>query len=154
MLCLERKKKSWRIAGPSSEMAQGTSSFSGKGKHFNLQVSNASAGTLGKLFGLDPMSIVITERGDEEVALSLLPNDDGKFDVVHVKKYRVDGEERQPVPSIVEKSPSMVGPFGSYSRGPFTPARSSGRGLFQESSRTPYSRPSAASFAVIQAQSH
>ena len=112
-------------------------------------MSNASAGTLGKLFGLDPMSIVITERGDEEVALSLVPNDDGKFDVVHGKTYRVDGEERQPVdlPSVVEKSPSMVGPFGSYSRGPFTPARSSGRGLFQEISRTPYSRPSAASFA-------
>ena len=97
-------------------MAQGTSSFSGKGKHFNLQVSNASAGTLGKLFGLDPMSIVTTERGDEEVALSLVPNDDGKFDVVHGKTYRVDGEERQPAPSVVEKSPSMVGPFGSYSR--------------------------------------
>ena len=89
-------------------MAQGTSSFSGKGNHFNLQLSNASDGTLGKLFGLDPMSIVITERGDEEVALSLVPNDDGKFDVVHGKTYRVDGEKRQPVPSVVEKSPSMV----------------------------------------------
>ena len=80
------------------EMAQEMSSFSGKGKHFSLQVSNASAENLGMLFGLDPSSVVLAESGgvDEAAALSLVPDDDdGKFDVLDdCQACRVDGEER------------------------------------------------------------